>query len=148
IVFPLVMLMQTMSAGGMGGGVSSAVARALGAGRRADADALVIHAVVLELAGPALYHAMGGTDEVLAAAVAYSRALFGGAIAYWLFNILSSAIRGSGNMPLPRLGIAGAATASVLSFALGSLVLLGYLCSGRSLVRPALRGQGLRRRLF
>ena len=73
IVFPLVMLMQTMSAGGMGGGVASAVARALGGGRRADADALVIHAVVialvmggaftlaLELAGPALFHAMGGT---------------------------------------------------------------------------------------
>ena len=33
LVYPLVMLMQTMSAGGMGGGVSSAVARALGAGR-------------------------------------------------------------------------------------------------------------------
>ena len=186
IVFPLVMLMQTMSAGGMGGGVASAVARALGGGRRADADALVIHAIVialamggaftltLELAGPALYHAMGGTDEVLSAAVAYSRVLFGGAVAYWLFNTLSSAIRGSGNMavpasvmvatgllylalspalilgwgPLPRLGIAGAATASVFSFGLGSLVLLAFLYSGRSLVRPALRGLGLRRRLF
>ena len=113
IVFPLVMLMQTMSAGGMGGGVASAVARALGGGRPADADALVIHAVVialvmggaftltLELAGPALFHAMGGRDEVLAAAVTYSRVLFGGAIAYWLFNTLSSAIRGSGNMALP-----------------------------------------------
>src|SRR5258708_17257919 len=32
VTFPLVMLMQTMSAGGMGGGVASAVARALGAG--------------------------------------------------------------------------------------------------------------------
>src|SRR5262249_48939807 len=30
LAFPLIMLMQTMSAGGMGGGVSSAVARALG----------------------------------------------------------------------------------------------------------------------
>jgi Na+-driven multidrug efflux pump len=50
--------------------------------------------------------------------------------------------------PLPRLGIAGAAAASVLSFGLGTLVLLGYLYSGRSLVRPALRGRGLRRRLF
>ena len=186
IVFPLVMLMQTMSAGGMGGGVAAAVARALGGGRRADADALVIHAIVialamggaftltLELAGPALYHAMGGRDEVLAAAVAYSRVLFGGAVAYWLFNTLGSAIRGSGNMavpasvmvasgilylglspalilgwgPLPRLGIAGAATASVFSFGLGSLVLLAFLCSGRSLVRPALHGQGLRRGLF
>ena len=186
IVFPLVMLMQTMSAGGMGGGVASAVARALGGGRRADADALVVHAIVialamggaftltLELAGPALYHAMGGTDQVLSAAVAYSRVLFGGAVAYWLFNTLGSAIRGSGNMvvpasvmvasgllylalspalilgwgPLPRLGIAGAATASVFSFGLGSLVLLAFLCSGRSLVRPALHGRGLRRRLF
>ena len=34
LVFPLIMLMQTMSAGGMGGGVASAVARAVGAGRR------------------------------------------------------------------------------------------------------------------
>jgi len=186
IVFPLVMLMQTMSAGGMGGGVASAVARALGGGRRADADALVIHAIVialvmggaftltLEVAGPALFHAMGGRDEVLAAAVTYSRVIFGGAVAYWLFNTLSSAIRGSGNMalpatvmvatgivylalspalilgwgPLPRLGIAGAAVASVLSFGLGSLVLLAFLYSGRSLVRPSLRGQGLRQRLF
>ncbi|HSE06285.1 MAG TPA: MATE family efflux transporter [Methylomirabilota bacterium] len=186
LVFPLVMLMQTMSAGGMGGGVASAVARALGAGRRADADALVSHAVVialamggaftlvLELAGPALYRAMGGTEEVLTAAVAYSRVVFGGAVAYWLFNTLSSAIRGSGNMavpaaamlasgllylalspalvlgwgPLPRLGIAGAAAASVLSFGLGSVALLGFLLSGRSLVRPVLHGRGLRRALF
>jgi putative MATE family efflux protein len=186
LVFPLVMLMQTMSAGGMGGGVASAVARALGAGRRADADALVIHAIVialvmggaftltLELAGPALYRAMGGTDAVLSGAVAYSRVLFGGAVAYWLFNTLGSAIRGTGNMavpasvmvasgllylalspalilgwgPLPRLGIAGAAAASVLSFGLGSLALLGFLVAGRSLVRPVLHGRGLRRALF
>ena len=39
LVFPVVMLMQMMSAGAMGGGISSAVARALGAGRRADANA-------------------------------------------------------------------------------------------------------------
>ncbi|HLB16304.1 MAG TPA: MATE family efflux transporter, partial [Burkholderiales bacterium] len=49
LVFPLIMLMQTMSAGGMGGGVASAVARALGGGRRADADALVGHACVVAL---------------------------------------------------------------------------------------------------
>src|SRR5215475_1505767 len=47
LVFPLIMLMQTMSAGGMGGGVSSAVARALGGGRRRDADALVLHALAI-----------------------------------------------------------------------------------------------------
>ena len=32
LVFPVVMLMQMVSAGAMGGGISSAVARALGAG--------------------------------------------------------------------------------------------------------------------
>ena len=49
LVFPLVMLMQMMSAGAMGGGISSAVARALGAGRGADADALALHALVIAL---------------------------------------------------------------------------------------------------
>ena len=45
LVFPALMLMQMMSAGAMGGGIASAVARALGAGRRADADALRAGAV-------------------------------------------------------------------------------------------------------
>lgn len=186
LVFPLVMLMQTMSAGGMGGGVASAVARALGAGRRAEADALAAHACVialvmaggftllLELGGPALYHAMGGRGEALDAAVRYSRVLFGGALAYWLFNTLSSVVRGTGNMalpasvmvassvlyialspalilgwgPLPRVGIAGAAAASIASFSAGSVALLAFLFSRRSPVRPRLRGLRLRRVLF
>src|SRR5713226_8038221 len=50
LVFPVVMLMQMVSAGAMGGGISSAVARALGAGRRKEADALVMHAVVVNVA--------------------------------------------------------------------------------------------------
>src|SRR5262245_5703380 len=113
LVFPLVMLMQTMSAGGMGGGVASAIARALGAGRRADADALAIHAMLIAgfmaalftgcfvLGGPAIYRAMGGHDGALESAVAYSTVVFGGAIVYWLFNTLGSIVRGSGNMTLP-----------------------------------------------
>jgi len=47
LVFPVVMLMQMMSAGAMDGGTSSAIARALGAGRRADAEALALHALVI-----------------------------------------------------------------------------------------------------
>ncbi len=38
LVFPGFMMMQMLSAGAMGGGISSAIARALGAGRRDDAD--------------------------------------------------------------------------------------------------------------
>src|SRR2546423_968174 len=40
LVFPGVMLVQMISAGAMGGGISSAVARALGGGRRQGADGL------------------------------------------------------------------------------------------------------------
>jgi Na+-driven multidrug efflux pump len=47
LVFPVLMLMQMLSAGSMGGGISSAIARALGAGRRAEADALVFHALAI-----------------------------------------------------------------------------------------------------
>ena len=186
LVFPLLMLMQTMSAGGMGGGVASAVARALGAGRRAEADALATHALVIALAmaalftasllgaGSALYRAMGGSGASLDAALAYSQVIFGGAVSYWLYNILGAVVRGSGNMalpatvmvgnaavylvlspalilgwgPLPRLGIAGAAVASVTAFAIGSLVLGIHLASGRSLVTLRLAPIRLRWSLF
>src|SRR3989441_12383336 len=49
LVFPLFMLMTMMSNGGIGGGVSSALARAPGAGRTNDAEALAMHAVVIGL---------------------------------------------------------------------------------------------------
>src|SRR2546426_8279791 len=119
LVFPLIMLMQTMSAGGMGGGVASAIARALGGGRKRDADALVVHALVIALGfggaftlgmlwgGPSLYRAMGGTDGALAAALAYSNVVFAGAGAFWLFNTLGSVLRGAGNMRLPAVVVVG-----------------------------------------
>src|SRR6266481_7879466 len=84
LVFPVFMLMMMMSNGGLGSGVASAVARATGAGHKHDADALVLHAVVLAVivgalfsigaawGGPALYQALGGRDEALNAALKYS----------------------------------------------------------------------------
>src|ERR687889_636996 len=47
LVFPGFMLMSMLSAGAIGGGISSAIARALGGGRREDADALVLHALLI-----------------------------------------------------------------------------------------------------
>ena len=67
LVFPGVMLMQMFSAGAMGGGISSAIARALGAGRRDEADALVLHALVINLALGARLH--GGAAAVRPAAL-------------------------------------------------------------------------------
>jgi putative MATE family efflux protein len=113
LVFPVLMLMQMMSAGAMGGGISSAIARALGAGRRADADALVLHALAIAVSfglvfmlavlggGRWLYGALGGSGASLAAALAYSHVVFSGAILIWLFNSLANVIRGTGNMAVP-----------------------------------------------
>jgi putative MATE family efflux protein len=120
VTFPLVMLMQTMSAGGMGGGVASAIARALGAGRAAEASRLVGHAIVIALTmaaaftivvlggGRAIYSAMGAQGGALEAAVAYSNVIFAGAAAVWLFNTLASVIRGTGTMVLPAAVVLGA----------------------------------------
>src|SRR5947207_3214589 len=113
LVFPLVMLMQMMSAGAMGGGIASSIARALGAGRRNDADALALHALAIALGfglaftlalltgGRVLYQAMGGTGASLDAALTYSNWIFAGAVLVWLFNSLAAVIRGTGNMALP-----------------------------------------------
>src|SRR5262249_54077734 len=114
-VFPVLMLMQMMSAGAVGGGISSAVARALGAGRRADAHALAFHALVIGLVfglsftlavlggGPTLYAAMGGRGASLAAALTYSGVIFSAAVVVRMFNSLANAIRGSGNMLVPAI---------------------------------------------
>jgi putative MATE family efflux protein len=135
LVYPLVMLMQTMSAGGMGGGVSSAVARALGAGRPRQAQALAAHAVLIALVmaalfttalllgGPALYRAMGGTGPALEAALSYSHVMFGGAVVFWLLNTLASIVRGTGTMALPAVVTTASA---VVYLALAPALVMGW----------------------
>src|ERR1700730_7455287 len=49
LVFPGFMMMQMLAAGAMGGGISSAIARALGGRRRGDADALILHAIIVNV---------------------------------------------------------------------------------------------------
>src|SRR6267154_3726087 len=49
LVLPFVILTMTMSGGAMGGGVSSAIARALGAGDNERASALATHAMLIGL---------------------------------------------------------------------------------------------------
>jgi MatE len=51
LVFPFAMLTQMMSAGAMGGGVSSAISRALGAGNRDRAATLALHAAMIGACG-------------------------------------------------------------------------------------------------
>ena len=128
LVFPVVMLMQMTSAGAMGGGIASSIARALGARRREDADALVPHALLIALVfgllftavilscGTQLYASMGGRGAALDAALTYSNFVFAGAIIVWLFNSLSAILRGTGNMAVPAfVTVAGMAVLVPLS---------------------------------
>jgi MATE family, multidrug efflux pump len=121
LVFPLLMLLQMTSAGAMGGGISSAIARALGSGNVQAARRLVVHALVIAAAmgaaftililllGPGIYSLLGGKDETLANAVRYSNVVFAGAITVWLANTLSSVLRGTGNMLVPAVTLICAA---------------------------------------
>lgn len=135
LAFPMVMLMQMMSAGAMGGGVSSAISRALGADDAGRAHALALHAIAIALGlslaftvfflllGPAIYRLLGGRAGALDQAMLYSNTVFGGAAVIWLFNTLASVLRGTGNMMVPSVtGISVAA----LQIVIGGVLALGF----------------------
>jgi putative MATE family efflux protein len=135
VVIPIVNLMIMLSHGGIGAGVTSAMARALGSGRKADADAILFHSLVLSVvfgaaftlvllsAGPALYRLLGASDEALEQALRYSNTLFIGAIASWTTNLFSAALRGSGNMVVPSMVTLVGSTVVIL---LSPLLILGW----------------------
>lgn len=173
IVFPLFLILQTGTASGIGSGVSSAIGRALGAGDHERARSLAgvtvvialigaaITTVLMVLAGPALYAAMGLAPQPLEMAVLYGAVLFGGSGFVWSMNLLANVSRGAGNMvvpafaiaigevfhlalspllilgwgPLPALGIVGAGVAAVAAYAVGAIVLILHLVSRHALVR-------------
>jgi hypothetical protein len=134
LVFPFVILTMTMSGGAMGGGVSSAIARALGAGDKARASALAVHALmiggcfgltitlIMLVFGPALLELLGGHGNVLALAIGYAQIFFGGAVLPWLMNTLGAILRGTGNMKLPSLIILNSAVCQIV---LGGILGLG-----------------------
>ncbi len=134
VVFPFVVLMQTMSTGAMGGGVSSAVARALGAGDAERARAVALHAIIIALGfglfftalmqalGPAIYRALGAQGRVLDLALTYSDLLFAGVALVWMQNTLVSLVRGTGNMKLPTTIMLGS---SLLQIVLGYVLTIG-----------------------
>lgn len=125
LVFPFVMLTQMMSAGAMGGGVSSAISRALGAGNRDRAADLALHAAMIGACGGllftvtmlafgrTLYTLLGGRGGVLEQAMQYSHVLFAGAISIWLVNTLASVVRGTGDMRIPSVTLIGTALVQV-----------------------------------
>jgi putative MATE family efflux protein len=151
LVFPGFMMMQMLSAGAVGGGISSAVARALGGGRREDANALVLHAILINLGlgflfsilvlvfGRELYGSMGGEGASLEAALLYSNVVFAGAWLVWLMNALASVLRGTGNMMVPSLAICAGFVllvplSPVLIFGFGPIPAMGIAGGGIAVV--------------
>jgi putative MATE family efflux protein len=134
LVFPFAMLTQMMSAGAMGGGVSAAISRALGASDLPRAQTLLQHALLIGVGcgliysavfvvwGPGLYQILGGRDAVLLEANAYALVLFSGALWVWLINTLASVLRGTGNMRTPSIAL-------MFTSAL-QIILSGVLCLG------------------
>ena len=120
VVLPFTLLLSQMSAGAMGGGVVSAIARALGAWDREEASALATHALVIACGGAVLFiiplaifpQAVLGLiagPETAAAAAAYAAWMFGGgALPAWLANTFASILRGGGRHALAARGVIGA----------------------------------------
>ncbi len=135
LVFPLVMMQQMLSAGSMGGGISSAISRAMGANNPAKAQALVLHAALIGLGiglfftlcfalfSHEVFSALGGQGEALAHCLAYAHVAFAGAVSIWLTNALAAVIRGSGNMRTPSKGLL---IASLVQITLSALLGLGW----------------------
>ncbi|UOM35223.1 MATE family efflux transporter [Acuticoccus sp. I52.16.1] len=125
LVFPLVMLVQMMSAGAMGGAISSAVSRALGAGDPARAAGLAVTAWAIGLvaalifalavvgAGRTVFGWLGGDGAAVEAAYAYALVFFPGCLTYWLLHGTLSVMRGTGNMLAPACTLLAVAVATV-----------------------------------
>jgi putative MATE family efflux protein len=126
LVFPFVILTMTMSGGAMGGGVASAISRALGSGNVDRASTLASHALLigfvfgltftvgLLIFGPALLELLGGRGGVLAHAAAYMQVFFAGAVLPWLLNSMAGILRGTGNMKLPSMMLLCAAVLQII----------------------------------
>ncbi|MBO0758291.1 MAG: MATE family efflux transporter [Bradyrhizobiaceae bacterium] len=157
LAFPWVMLVLQTTNSGIGNGVSSAIARALGADSQDRADDLVFHAFLLALAlgilfstsmllgGPFIFLWMGGHDEMLSDALAYANVALGGAICICVLNLLGNAVRGTGNMSLHASVLVGCvlahiAISPVLIFGVGPLPALGPAGAGWGLVIPFAAG--------
>ena len=113
LVFPLLMLTQTMSGGALGGAISSAVARALGTGNQDRAERLVWHGLYGALIGAFLFlilfiafgemflRFLGGDGIILQYALGYCWVLYLGGPILWLNGAIGAVYRGTGDMAFP-----------------------------------------------
>lgn len=134
LAFPLLMLVQMMAGGAVGGAVTSSIARALGSGNIENANRLVWHALAIAAAGALLFlvlflsvgtkmlEVLGGNGDVLDQAASYCLILFSGSIFLWLIGIVGAIFRGMGDMKLPAMMMVMGA---LLQISLSGVLILG-----------------------
>ena len=170
LAFPFLTLMVMMAGGAIGGGTTSAIARALGAGDPARAESIAWHSVLVALAMSVLFmlalglfarpvfRLLGGEGATLSGAVDYARVAFGGAAATWFLWVVSAIHRGTGDTVTPARATVMASAAQIPVcgaltlgwFGLPSLGVMGaaialVLCQGIAavwLVACLVRGRG------
>jgi len=161
LVVPFLVLMINTANGGIGGGVASALARALGAGRHDDARVLLLHALLVGwglalvfmvlgwTALPPLFRLMGGSGNVLAQALSFSNWFFAAALLVWPSCFLAALLRGAGDSATPsRIGAATSVVYVALSFVLAPrLGLVGLVIAGATgtTISLALMARAVRR---
>ena len=113
LAFPLLMITQTMSGGALGGAITSAIARSMGANDIDKAERLIWHSVVISLGGAftflllfllfgeQLLFLLGGRGDILKESYTYCSYLFLGGLILWLSGSMSAILRGMGNMRFP-----------------------------------------------
>ena len=177
LVFPMFMATMMLSAGAMGGAVAGAMARAMGSGDMDRANAVLRVSILISLAigtlkgvlvlslAPILFVAMGGNGAVADAAMAYCWILFPGIALIWMTNMVTGALRGTGDMLRPALvtamivavhfmlivaqmisgspfGLAGAAMAILGAYLVGLIYVLVAWRSTNRAVRISWSGWG------
>lgn len=150
VVFPLVMLSAMFSAGAIGGAVSGRTARAIGAGDADEASTILASAILIALVGgvlmwllviwlgPLLYRWASDSQAVVGGAILYASIVFPAIPAFWLVNMLSSVLRGTGDMVRPAI----VAAVLLLSYSLYGWLLIPRSGSGTD-INVALKGAGL-----
>lgn len=169
LVFPLFMLTTMYSSGAIGGAVAGMTARAVGADDRERLEAILRAAILVAIAmsllmasavlvfGTSFFGLLGGAGAVLGTAETYASRLFAGIIAVWLFNMIASVLRGSGDTVRPAVGlamvlsvhaavswllivelgwgVAGAGLALPIAYGAGTVFVAGWVLAGRAAVR-------------
>ena len=138
LVFPFQALMQMMAGGAIGGGITSAVARAKGSGNINSAKTIafnglligifmsLLYTITLGVFSVHIFNLLSDSKDVINDAAKYAKVAFGGAILTWVFFAFSSILRGLGDTYTPAKAII---IAGLIQIIMSGLFTLGLVDS-------------------